>query len=129
MQTRRQFHGCKLRVFSLSNRPEDFDRSTINLGNLLAKFRIDYTEVVIIPDITKKAMAETKAEFEGILKEYGKEGEVSEADLNANSERTNRHLRTAEILRYDSFDFLCYEIKTINLENITFKRIATVIWI
>jgi len=103
LQTRKQFGGCKLRVFSLSNRPEDFDKSTISLSNLLAKFRIDYTEVVIIPDITKKAMSDTKTEFEQILKEYG-EDSVSEADITANSERTNRHLRTAEILRENSMN-------------------------
>ncbi len=67
LHTRKQFEKCKLRVFSLANRPDDLDRSTINLSNLLAKFRIDFTEVVVIPDITKKAKAETKAEFEQIL--------------------------------------------------------------
>ena len=68
LKTRKQFANCKLRVFSLTNRPEDFNKSTINLSNMLAKFRINYSEVVIIPDITKKAQSETKAQFEDILR-------------------------------------------------------------
>ena len=68
LKTRKQFASCKLRVFSLTNRPEDLNQSTIGLSNMLAKFRINYSEVEIIPDITKKALPETKAQFEEILK-------------------------------------------------------------
>ena len=60
LQTRKQFKDCKLRVFSLSNKAEDFDRETRSLANLLAKFRISFSEVLVIPDITKKAKPETK---------------------------------------------------------------------
>jgi len=101
LHTRKQFADCKVRVFSLSNRPDDLDNSTINLSNLLAKFRIDFNKVVIIPDITKKASAETKAKFEEVLAEYG---EIDQAEIHANAERTNRHLRTAEILRENSMN-------------------------
>merc|ERR1719431_1622427 len=82
LHTRKQFADCKVRVFSLSNRPDDLDNSTINLSNLLAKFRIDFNKVVIIPDITKKASAETKAKFEEVLAEYG---EIDQAEIHANA--------------------------------------------
>jgi len=101
IQTRKQFSGCKLRVFSLSNRPDDFDRDKRNLASLMNKFRIDYSEVNIVPDITKKAQPEIKAEFEQIVAEFP-EGEITQADLIANAEKTNRHLRTAEMLRQNS---------------------------
>lgn len=100
LQTRKQFADCKLRVFSLSNRPEDYDKETRNLATLLAKFRIDFSEVFIVPDITKKALPETKAEFESILSSFP--STVSNADLSLYAERTNRHLRTAELLREHS---------------------------
>ena len=32
LQTRKQFSDCKMRVFSLSNRPEDFDKETKNFA-------------------------------------------------------------------------------------------------
>ena len=34
------------------------------MAQLLAKFRIDFSDVIIIPDVTKKADPATKAEFE-----------------------------------------------------------------
>jgi len=101
LQTRKQFADCKLRVFSLSSRPDSFDPETRNLASLLAKFRIDFSEVNIISDITKKANPETKAEFQKLIQEYP-EGSITKADINANIERTNRHLRTAELLRENS---------------------------
>ena len=101
LQTRKQFRDCKLRVFSLSNKAEDFDRETRSFANLLAKFRISFSEVLVIPDITKKAKPETKAEFEEIVSKYPKDS-VDMSELNANAERTNRHLRTAELLREKS---------------------------
>ena len=34
-----------------------------SMAALLAKFRIDYADVTVIPDVTKKAKDETKQEF------------------------------------------------------------------
>ena len=101
LQTRKQFASCKLRVFSLSNRPDDFDKETRNLAALLAKFRIDFSEVMIVPDITKKANVDTKEEFMRIIAKYPTNA-ISEKDITTNAERTNRHLRTAELLREKS---------------------------
>jgi solute carrier family 12 sodium/potassium/chloride transporter 2 len=70
LQTRKQYKDCKLRVFSLANKPGSFDQDTRNLANLIAKFRIDYSEVHVIPDITKKALQTTQDEFEHLLSEY-----------------------------------------------------------
>jgi solute carrier family 12 sodium/potassium/chloride transporter 2 len=55
----------------------------------------------VIPDITKKANPETKAEFEQIVSKYPK-GSIEASEISANAERTNRHLRTAELLREKS---------------------------
>ena len=52
---RKQFSDCKLRVFSLANRKDELDRETRNMAALLAKFRIDFSSVLVIPGITFKA--------------------------------------------------------------------------
>ena len=69
--------------------------------SLLAKFRIDYSDVTVIPDITKKAKDTTKAEFMDMLNTMG-EGKPSEEEMAAVREKTNRHLRLSELLREHS---------------------------
>lgn len=41
-----------------------------SLAALLSKFRIDYSDLIIIPDITKKARPETVKEFEEMIKKF-----------------------------------------------------------
>jgi solute carrier family 12 sodium/potassium/chloride transporter 2 len=86
IRTRRLYRDCQLRVFSLSNRPDNLDKDTRSLATLLTKFRIDHSEVLVVPDVTKKASEAT----------------ISAADLAANAERTNRNLRLGELLREHS---------------------------
>ena len=69
--------------------------------SLLAKFRIDYSDVTVIPDVTKKAKDATKQEFNSILEGITHK-KPEEAELLANKEKTNRHLRLAELLRDNS---------------------------
>jgi K-Cl cotransporter len=101
LQTRKQYRDCKLRVFSLTKKPDSFDQDMRNFANLIAKFRIDYSEVKVISDITKKANQNTQDEFEQLLTEYPP-GSIDHEDLAANAERTNRNLRLAELLREHS---------------------------
>ena len=37
------------------------------MASLLAKFRIDYSDVIVIPDVTKKAGQEIKTKFKTII--------------------------------------------------------------
>lgn len=69
--------------------------------SLLAKFRIDYSDVTIIPDVTKKAQDATVGEFNQILDGIAHQ-KPSEDDLLAHRVTTNRHLRLAELLREHS---------------------------
>lgn len=68
------------------------------MANLLAKFRIDFHDVIMIPDIGKKASEETKNEFNAIVSDAN----ITSEDLVTNLEKTNRHLRLAELLREHS---------------------------
>ena len=38
-----------------------------SMAALLAKFRIDFSDVVVIPDVTKRAKDETRTEFNSII--------------------------------------------------------------
>ena len=42
----------------------------LSLAGLLSKFRIDYSDVVIISDIHKKAKESTRKEFENLIQQF-----------------------------------------------------------
>ena len=101
LTTRQQFSGCQLRVFSLANRKDELDRETRNMAALLAKFRIEFSSVIVIPDVTKRAREETKVNFNAIVESLP-EGTIPEEELIDNKEKTNRHLRLSELLEEHS---------------------------
>ena len=70
------------------------------MASLLAKFRIDYHDVTVIPDVTRKAKDETKSEF----LEIAARAKIGDEELASHKEKTNRHLRLAESLREYSSD-------------------------
>lgn len=74
--------------------------SFFSMASLLAKFRIDYSDVIVIPDVTKKAGDSIKAEFKTITDKI----DIDETELSAQKEKTNRNLRLAELLREHSTD-------------------------
>ena len=86
LTTRKQFKSCKLRVFTLANKNDELDMQQRQMATLLAKFRIDYSDVIAIPDITKKADPATKAEFDELISGCNIEME----ELDRERERTNR---------------------------------------
>ncbi|KAG8273257.1 hypothetical protein J6590_025694 [Homalodisca vitripennis] len=108
LSTRSQFADCKLRIFSLANRKNQLDRDQRNLAALLSKFRIDYSDLIVIPDITKKAREQTKKEFEKLIENFRPHDEnipeeeeknyVMESELLVLAEKTNRHMRLRELL-------------------------------
>lgn len=46
------------------------NKSVFSLAALLSKFRIDYSDLILIADITKKAKEETKQEFEKLIENF-----------------------------------------------------------
>merc|ERR1719264_14206 len=101
LTTRKQFSDCKLRVFSLANRKDELDRETRNMAALLAKFRIDFSSVLVIPDVTKRASEESRSKLSAKLAELPA-GTIPEEELATNKEKTNRHLRLSELLQEHS---------------------------
>ncbi|KAG0716781.1 Bumetanide-sensitive sodium-(potassium)-chloride cotransporter [Chionoecetes opilio] len=115
LTTRSQWSGCKLRVFALANRKDELDMEQRSMANLLAKFRIDYSDVIVIPDVAKKAAESSRMEFDQMIEDFkakssdevDKENEgllIGEAELISQREKTNRHIRLRELLLENSRD-------------------------
>jgi len=109
LTTRSQFSGCTLRIFTVTSRKDELGTEQRNMAALLAKFRIDYSDVIVIPDITKKAEVKTKRELDAIIADFKSEDNqdgtsITETELMAMREKTNRHMRLRELLQLHSKD-------------------------
>lgn len=116
ISTRRNWSASKLRVFALANKKDELEFEQRNMASLLAKFRIDYSDLKVIPDITKKPKETTVAFFDSLISEF-KEADtnndngaptdpmtITEAELLAMNDKTNRHLRLRELIKENSLD-------------------------
>ena len=72
INNRKKFANCKLRVFTLANKQDELDFEHRNMASLLAKFRIDYSDLQIVSDITSKPQESTQQFFESLISEFQK---------------------------------------------------------
>ncbi|PSN39492.1 Bumetanide-sensitive sodium-(potassium)-chloride cotransporter [Blattella germanica] len=102
LSTRSQFSGCQLRIFSLASKGDDLAQDQRN-------------DVVIIPDINKKAQESTVKEFEILIEPFkekntedkskvSKQTYITDSELLALKEKSNRHMRIRELLLQYSKD-------------------------
>ncbi|XP_077285790.1 sodium potassium chloride cotransporter [Arctopsyche grandis] len=110
ISTRHNWAGCKLRIFALTNRRNEMELEERNMANLLSKFRIDYSSLTMVQDITEKPKPATVQMFDGIINGF-RESEVSRPDckitdteLATLEEKTNRQLRLRELLLENSME-------------------------
>ncbi|PZC84037.1 bumetanide-sensitive sodium-(potassium)-chloride cotransporter isoform X1 [Helicoverpa armigera] len=101
--------NCKLRIFALANRLHEMELEERNMANLLAKFRIDYSSLTMVQDITEPPQPETTALFEEVTKKFTDKSAnpdccISETELLTLSEKTKRQLRLRELLLANSKD-------------------------
>lgn len=54
----------------MANKKDDLDFEQRSMAGLLAKFRIDYSDLKLLPDITKKASDSTYKFFGDLIKEF-----------------------------------------------------------
>ncbi|XP_054715236.1 solute carrier family 12 member 2-like [Uloborus diversus] len=106
LTTHSQWSSLKFRVFSLANKKDELDREQRNMAALLSKFRIDYSDVMVIPDITKPPKECSKQDFENIISKWKESDDtenenpnlISLAEILALKDKTNRHIRLRELL-------------------------------
>lgn len=58
------------RVFALANKKDELEFEQRSMASLLAKFRIDYSDLTLIPDITKKPDESTTKYFNSLIKDF-----------------------------------------------------------
>ncbi|XP_032591153.1 bumetanide-sensitive sodium-(potassium)-chloride cotransporter isoform X2 [Drosophila grimshawi] len=118
ISTRRTWQSCKLRVYALANKQAELEYEQRSMASLLSKFRIDYSDLTLIPDITKKPQESSTQFFNELIKDFvvgdkengnsskatlnEDEALISDDDLLAVVDKTNRYLRIREYLREQS---------------------------
>lgn len=64
------------------------------MANLLAKFRIDYSDVIVIPDVAKKAAESSRMEFDQLIEDF-------KAKSNVEIDKENEGIRLSiQVLKY-----------------------------
>ncbi|KYQ51345.1 Bumetanide-sensitive sodium-(potassium)-chloride cotransporter [Trachymyrmex zeteki] len=112
---RRNWSNSKLRVFALSNKNSELEYEQRNMASLLTKFRIDFSALKVIPDISKPAQAGTKTFFDSLIADFQESADsknsdddemnvIKDSELMAMKEKTNRHLRLRELLLENSME-------------------------
>ncbi|KAL1459489.1 hypothetical protein WDU94_011466 [Cyamophila willieti] len=119
ISTRHQWSSCKLRVFALANKKEELEFEQRNIASLLAKFRIDYTDLIIITTITRRPHEETVEFYNNLVQPFlvssemeetapapapGDAFTISQSELAVLRDKTNRQLRLRELLLENSLD-------------------------
>ncbi|XP_076356125.1 solute carrier family 12 member 2-like isoform X2 [Tachypleus tridentatus] len=112
LTTRSHWSSCELRVFSLANKKDELDREQRNMAALLSKFRIDYSNVIVVPDVVKPPQESSKQEFDALLSKWRTSDDseedpllsVSDSEILALKDKTRRHVRLRELLLQHSHD-------------------------
>ncbi|CAG9790969.1 unnamed protein product [Diatraea saccharalis] len=100
--------NCKLRIFALANRRHEMELEERNMANLLSKFRIDYSSLTMVQDITEAPQEESKNFFNDLIHKFTSDETTNEAcrinetELLTLAEKTNRQLRLRELLLANS---------------------------
>jgi len=115
LTTRKKYSKCKLRVFVLASKTEELDEETRNMAALLSKFRIDFHDIITLSEITRYPGKKIRDEFKQMIAPFvqsnGPNQEqkttdgvalMTPSEVANNSEKTNFHLRIAELVRENS---------------------------
>ena len=100
LSTRKLFKKSKLRIFFFKNSMDDLDQATRNMAELMAKFRIDWDDIMVISDANKTPTLETITEYKQMVR--NDTNRVSDEVLAEHAEKINFNLRIAEIIQENS---------------------------
>lgn len=77
---RREWSRTRLRVFALANRKDQLDREQRNMAALLTKFRIDYSDVIIVPGVVKAPLQSTRQKFSDLISKFRSNDKLPDSD-------------------------------------------------
>lgn len=80
ISTRRNWSSCKLRVFALANKRDELELEHRNMASLLAKFRIDYSDLQVVSDITTRPSDMTLQYFDSLISSFRKPENVNDPE-------------------------------------------------
>lgn len=93
ISTRSQWRNCRLRVFALANKKDQLDREQRNMASLLNKFRIDYSDVTIVPGVVKAPQQSTRQKFSELIDRFRVKEGTSDSDLQGGGLTAGRESR------------------------------------
>ncbi|GBP30321.1 Bumetanide-sensitive sodium-(potassium)-chloride cotransporter [Eumeta japonica] len=114
LSIRRAWASCPLRVFTLANKQTELELEERNMASLLSKFRIDYSALKMVADITRRPRDSTLAYFDTLIAPFRDKNSnshtndaesnayITDEDLMAACDRTYRHLRLRELISEQS---------------------------
>ncbi|CAG9565866.1 unnamed protein product [Danaus chrysippus] len=108
LSTRRAWASCPLRVFTLANNHAEMEIEERNMASLLSKFRIDYSSLKMIPDVSRRPRDSTLAYFNKLIEPFTTRDDsddsfgISPSELRAAESRTHRYLRVRELISSQS---------------------------
>ncbi|XP_058790689.1 bumetanide-sensitive sodium-(potassium)-chloride cotransporter [Phymastichus coffea] len=109
ISTRSNWEHCKIRLFALANHKQDIGAQEKEMAEIMAKFRIKYTSLKMVDDISVKPRPETQSFFDKIILDFRKNDNtenteccVTDAELNSLRDKTFRQLRLRELLLENS---------------------------
>ncbi|XP_026675560.1 bumetanide-sensitive sodium-(potassium)-chloride cotransporter-like [Ceratina calcarata] len=108
ISTRSNWEHCKMRIFALANHKQDIGAQEKEMAEIMAKFRIRYTSLKMVDDISVQPKQETLDYFDKLISNFRKndstEGDccVTDLELQSLKDKTYRQLRLRELLLENS---------------------------
>ncbi|XP_043264395.1 bumetanide-sensitive sodium-(potassium)-chloride cotransporter isoform X1 [Colletes gigas] len=108
ISTRSNWEHCKMRIFALANHKQDIVAQEKEMSEIMSKFRIKYTSLKMVDDISVEPKQETQDFFDKLISDFRKNDPadteccVTELELQSLKDKTHRQLRLRELLLENS---------------------------
>ncbi|XP_043663869.1 bumetanide-sensitive sodium-(potassium)-chloride cotransporter isoform X1 [Vespula pensylvanica] len=109
ISTRSNWEHCKMRIFALANHKQDIEAQEKEMAEIMAKFRIKYTSLKMVDDISIAPRQDTQNFFDKLISDFQRNDPsdnseccVTDLELQTLRDKTNRQLRLRELLLENS---------------------------
>ncbi|XP_074110124.1 sodium potassium chloride cotransporter isoform X1 [Cotesia typhae] len=109
ISTRSNWEYCKMRIFALANHKQESSAEEKEMAEIMAKFRIKYTSLKIVDDISIPPKQETQDFFDKLITDFRRQDDndttdcvITDLELQTLKDKTNRQLRLRELLLENS---------------------------